>query len=492
MQITFLGHAGFLVETQHALVVVDPWLSPQGAFDSAWMQFPRNHQLAPMVREKLESSTKERFLYVSHEHKDHYDPDFLQTLTKRDFTVVIGKFRRTVLRDEFEAYGARRIIACEDQQEVPIKGGYLKLYLTDSGTNRDSALLIQADGKSFLNLNDCKIHDRLPSIVAEEGPIDIFTAQFSGAIWHPTCYDYTRESYVEHSRQKRASKFEAVARAIETVQPRAYMASAGPACFLDPSLFHINLELVSLAPERVTEENVSQYLRSYAAMQTRVFRERRRNLMLEEVDRIHLRLREELQHKLNAFSLADRVTMPLYMGLIELPEQLLRVDFKARRVDVVGEVRDLSCYTFITSAADVVRVLDRKLNWEDFLLSFRFRASRSPDVYDATLHNFIAAEVEDLRAMCDGVLATEARKERTVVTAGGQRYEVNRYCPHQGADLKEGWIEEGRYLVCPRHRWRFDLQGDGVCPTNGCSVSARCLGKDEEKRVPVAEIQPTV
>ncbi len=533
MQITFLGHAGFLVETQHALVVVDPWLSPEGAFDSAWMQFPRNHDLAPMVREKLENSTKERFLYISHEHKDHYDPDFLRTLAKRDFTVVIGRFRRTVLRDEFETYGARRVIACADQQEVPIKGGYLKVYLTDSGTNRDSALLIQADGQSFLNLNDCKIHDRLPGIVAEEGPIDIFTAQFSGAIWHPTCYDYSREVYVDHSRQKRASKFEAVARAIETVQPRAYLASAGPACFLDPSLFHINLEpvnifpraselftflqhrlggqtprliepmpgdvidagrgeAVTLAPERVTEENVSQYLRSYAAMQTRVFRERRRNLMLEEVDRIHLRLREELQHKLNAFSLADRVTMPLYMGLIELPEQLIRVDFRARRVDVVGEVRDLSRYTFITSAADVVRVLDRKLNWEDFLLSFRFRASRSPDVYDATLHNFIAAEVEDLRTMCDGVLATEARKERTVVTAGGQRYEVNRYCPHQGADLKEGWIEEGRYLVCPRHRWRFDLQGAGVCPTNGCSVSAKCLGKDEEKRAPAAETQPTV
>jgi UDP-MurNAc hydroxylase len=533
MQITFLGHAGFLVETQHALVVVDPWLSSHGAFDSAWMQFPRNHQLAPMVREKLESSTKDRFLYISHEHKDHYDPDFLQTLTKRDFTVVIGRFRRTMLRDDFEAYGARRIIACEDQQEVPFKGGYLKLYLTDSGTNRDSALLIQADGQCFLNLNDCKIHDRLPGIVAEEGPIDIFTAQFSGAIWHPTCYDYSRESYVEHSRQKRASKFEAVARAIETVQPRAYLASAGPACFLDPSLFHINLEpvnifpraselftflrhrmagntprliepmpgdvidagsgeAVTLAPERVTEENVSQYLRSYAAMQTRVFRERRRNLMLEEVDRIHLRLREELQNKLNAFSLAERVTMPLYMGLIELPDQLIRVDFRARRVDVVGEVRDLSRYTFITSAADVVRVLDRKLNWEDFLLSFRFRASRSPDVYDATLHNFIAAEVEDLRAMCDGVLATEARKERTVISAGGQRYEVNRYCPHQGADLKEGWVEEGRYLVCPRHRWRFDLQGEGVCPTNGCSIRAKCLGQDEEKRAPAAENQPTV
>ncbi|WNG36453.1 MBL fold metallo-hydrolase [Archangium violaceum] len=440
MQLTFLGHAGFLVETQQVLVVVDPWLSPLGAFDSAWMQFPRNHQLAPLVREKLEHSPKQRFLYVSHEHKDHYDPDFLRTLTKRDFTVVIGRFRRTALRAAFEAYGARRVIACEDQQEVPFENGSLKLYLSDSGIHRDSALLIQADGQRFLNLNDCEVHERLPAIIAEEGPIDVFTAQFSGAIWHPTCYDYPREVYAEHSRRRRALKFEAVARAIETVQPRVYLASAGPACFLDPSLFHLNLEpvnifpraselftflnyrlagktprliepmpgdvldpglgeLVSLASERVTDENRSQYLRSYATLQTRIFRERRRKLLLEEVDRIHLRLHLEMQRKLEAFSLADHVLMPLYLGLLELPGQLIRVDFRSRRVDVVSEVRDLSRYMLLASAVDIARVLDRKLNWEDFLLSFRFRASRSPDVYDATLHGFLAAEVEDLRAM---------------------------------------------------------------------------------------------
>jgi UDP-MurNAc hydroxylase len=531
MQITFLGHAGFLIETQHALVVTDPWLSPLGAFDSAWMQFPRNHELAPLVREKLEHSPKERFLFISHEHKDHYDPDFLYSLTRRDFTVVLGRFRRTALQETFLAYGAKRVIACVDQQEVSFRGGYLKLYLTDSGTNRDSALLVQADGQSFLNLNDCKVHDRLPAILAEEGPIDVFTAQFSGAIWHPTCYDYTREDYAQHSHQKRASKFEAVARAIETLKPRAYLASAGPACFLDPSLFHLNLEPVNIFPrapelfsflnrrltagtprlidpmpgdvvdaatgeftsqvtERVTDENVSQYLRAYATMQTRVFRERRRNILLEEVERIHERLREELQNKLEAFSLADRVTMPLYLGLTELPSRFIRVDFRTRRAEVVSEVRDAHRYMLVASAPDIDRVLERKLNWEDFLLSFRFRASRVPDVYDATLHNFVAAEVEDLRAMCDTTLAAEARQERTVVSTGAQRYTVNRYCPHQGADLKEGWIEEGRYLVCPRHRWRFDLEAGGVCATNGCSVKAQRLVREEDKREAPAEPPP--
>ncbi|HYO55368.1 Rieske (2Fe-2S) protein, partial [Archangium sp.] len=248
-------------------------------------------------------------------------------------------------------------------------------------------------------------------------------------------------------------------------------------------------DLVSLSPERVTDENVSQYLRTYATLQTRGFRGRRRNLMLEEVDRIHLRLREEMQHKLDAFSLADRVMTTLYLGLIELPGQLIRVDFRSRRVEVVSEVRDLGRYTLIASAADIVRVLDRKLNWEDFLLSFRFRASRSPDVYDASLHNFLAAEVEDLRVMCDTMLATESRKERTVVTVGGQRYAVNRYCPHQGADLREGWIEEGRYLVCPRHRWRFDLREGGLCSTNGCFIRAEPLGKEDKKRASSQELQ---
>jgi UDP-MurNAc hydroxylase len=27
--------------------------------------------------------------------------------------------------------------------------------------------------------------------------------------------------------------------------------------------------------------------------------------------------------------------------------------------------------------------------------------------------------------------------------------------------------------VCPRHRWRFDLEDGGRCLANGCSIDAR-------------------
>lgn len=513
MQITFLGHAGFAVETAGALVVMDPWLSERGAFDSGWMQFPRNHHLAPRVRELLESSAKERFLYISHEHKDHFDPEFLSSVAKRDFTVVIPRFRRAELRDVFERYGCKRVIACENQQEVPFKGGYLKLFLSETGTNRDSAILVRAEGQAFLNLNDCKLHDRLGHIVAEEGPIDVFAAQFSGAIWHPTCYAYSREVYTELSRRKRTSKFEAVARAMDVVRPRAFLASAGPACFLDPVLFHLNFEEVNIfprapeffgflrqrlpgletrllepmpgdvldagtcevvhqVPERVSDDNFEAYLRAYAADMAPLFRARRKNLLLAEVEEIHERLRVELQRKLDLLDLHERVGLPLYVELKELPERLLRVDFGLRRVDVVPSIREEQRYTMTVAAADIVRVLDRKMTWEDFLLSLRVRLSREPDVYNPILHGFIALEIDDVRDFCEGVRQTEAQRERTVVTAGGKRYSVQRFCPHQGADLSEGWVEENRYLVCPRHRWRFDLEDGGRCPLQGATICA--------------------
>jgi UDP-MurNAc hydroxylase len=35
MRVTALGHAGLKVETSRATVLVDPWLSPEGAFQAS-------------------------------------------------------------------------------------------------------------------------------------------------------------------------------------------------------------------------------------------------------------------------------------------------------------------------------------------------------------------------------------------------------------------------------------------------------------------------
>lgn len=214
MYITYLGHAGFCVETSESLIIMDPWLSPMGAFDSAWFQFPRNHHLAALVQEKLQNTNKECFIYISHEHKDHFDPAFLNSLQSRNFTFIVPKFQRTKLISLLSNYACKGMIECLDNQRIPIPGGSIRVYLDDSEMDRDSAILVQADGQTFLNFNDCKVHDRLSAIKQELGTIDTFTAQFSGAVWHPTCYDYPRKAYEAISSRKMIGKFEAVARAI--------------------------------------------------------------------------------------------------------------------------------------------------------------------------------------------------------------------------------------------------------------------------------------
>lgn len=38
----------------------------------------------------------------------------------------------------------------------------------------------------------------------------------------------------------------------------------------------------------------------------------------------------------------------------------------------------------------------------------------------------------------------------------GKPYVLDDTCPHAGASMSGGWIEDG-CAVCPRHLWRFDL-----------------------------------
>ena len=528
MEITALGHAGFLVESGEVVLVADPWLSPEGAFDSGWMQLPRNHQLAPMVREKLSTDARQKFIYISHEHRDHFDPEFIASLPTRDVTVILGRFGRSALKDAIAALGFERIVVLDDGGKLPLPGGYARVWTVDQGVNRDSALLVRLGRYSFLDLNDCKIHDRLEQLVREEGRIDVFTAQFSGAIWHPTSYQYPRKTYEAISRRKLFSKFEAVARAIETLRPRRYLASAGPVAFLDPDLLHINFESVNIFPraprlfqylsgrlkeatptlgepapgdvlhvatdeleargtERVTDETFEAYIHQYARDMSPVFEARRRTLSRDELLRRFEQLRAILQAKLDALTVSDRVLFPLYVAFRELPQRILRVDFAGRAIEEVPAIDTERAYVFIASAGDLVPVLERKMGWEEFLLSCRQQMRRTPDLYDAILHGYLALELEDLPSFCEQIRAAEAQKQRVEIEAGGRRYSIRRFCPHQGADLSQGWIQDNRYLVCPRHRWMFDLEDGGRCRANSVTCEALELPRRDELQLEAAE-----
>lgn len=65
--------------------------------------------------------------------------------------------------------------------------------------------------------------------------------------------------------------------------------------------------------------------------------------------------------------------------------------------------------------------------------------------------------------------------DRAVQQVGGKRYEYDRKCPHKAADLTLAPIENG-ILICPKHKWKFDLADGGRCINKPfCSINARVL-----------------
>lgn len=520
MEITFLGHAGFLVETEKSILLIDSWLSPNGAFDGGWFQFPRNHHLADLVKQKL-FSKKQIYVYVSHEHKDHFDIDFLKSIEKFDFKYIIPIFRRPLLLNKITSFSSKEIILCEDEALIRLNDEeYIKIYIEDSELNRDSAILFSSNSKKFLNLNDCKIHDRLNKIKQTEKEIDVFAVQFSGATWHPTCYDYSEEQYQKISRKKKLSKFEATAIAIENIAPKVYLPSAGPACFLDPDIIHINFEKENIFPrnnqvieylnkrlksctpqipditpgdkiilkkeieiieshhQKINDNNFEEYILNYANDYKDFFNTIKKPLDNSVFIKIGENLIDELKEKLSNFKSKNKIERPLYIKFKDHPSQLIKVSFQANSVELVKEKSEENFYSIEVNSYDIKRVLEGFLTWEDFSLTFRMKLNREPDVYQVLMQGFLMLEKEDLNYFCDKILEIENRNERIIVEIRGCKYSIDRYCPHQGADLTHAWQEDDKFLICPRHRWAFDLENGGQCKLNSASLNAIALEPD--------------
>ncbi len=54
-----------------------------------------------------------------------------------------------------------------------------------------------------------------------------------------------------------------------------------------------------------------------------------------------------------------------------------------------------------------------------------------------------------------------------VFLEGGKYFAINDFCPHMGASLSDGHVEEGA-VMCPWHAWRFRLS-DGAWLDNSKS-----------------------
>jgi nitrite reductase (NADH) small subunit/3-phenylpropionate/trans-cinnamate dioxygenase ferredoxin subunit len=87
----------------------------------------------------------------------------------------------------------------------------------------------------------------------------------------------------------------------------------------------------------------------------------------------------------------------------------------------------------------------------------------------------------------EGKTVQVGRRLIAVFLEKGQYYALDDVCPHMGASLSGGWVEEG-VVTCPWHGWRFRL-ADGIWADNprgkvgvGC-YPVRVVGEDIQVQV---------
>src|SRR5260221_56588 len=85
--------------------------------------------------------------------------------------------------------------------------------------------------------------------------------------------------------------------------------------------------------------------------------------------------------------------------------------------------------------------------------------SRNPTM--GTLHK--VCRVGELKDGESGTLAV-GRKVIAVFRVGEQYFAIDNMCPHMGAELSGGFVEDG-IVTCPWHYWRFRL-ADGAWADN--------------------------
>ena len=228
--------------------------------------------------------------------------------------------------------------------------------------------------------------------------------------------------------------------------------------------------------EMYDKKNIQDYAKNYDS----IFSEREKQKSSYDPIEVQKRLLVELNSKLNGFKIEQKMNILMEFSLSEIEDTSIYIDFEHNQIDIKNKINKSSdlTYEISASAGDIGRLLDGYLNWEDFMLSFRHKLKRTPDIYQVAINGFLTMEKEDVPEFVNNLMRLQNQRERITVEVGGVLYSIDKFCPHQGSDLTTHEIEDERFLICPKHRWSFDLEDEGKAVGHDASINAVDLDGD--------------
>ena len=180
--VRLINHASVKITIDDTSILSDPWYEGS-VFHKGWKlihEVPQN--------EYLKYLEKTDYIYVSHEHPDHFSPAFfldknIKSLIVKNNTKILfqeTKDRRVV---NFLKKNGYEVIEVLNNSYVSLKNN-IKIKIIKFGYV-DSALIVEGSKHKILNLNDCPLNEvaDIKKFKNKHGNFDLLLTQFSYAAW---------------------------------------------------------------------------------------------------------------------------------------------------------------------------------------------------------------------------------------------------------------------------------------------------------------------
>ena len=499
MKIEFLGQAGLFIEENETKFVCDPWVSELGGFLARWHQYPPNSNL------DLNKLKKADFIYISHFHRDHFDKNFLKHFDKNTPFFIANYFSKKFI-EEIKDLGFTNITELNDWEKYSINDD-LKITLIKEPTlyKDDSTLIIESNENKIFNKNDCYLS---PEIMEKLSKInfDIIFSQFSGAMHYPAIYNYEKSKKDEISKNIRNYLTNQFIINTNQLNTKYVVPSAGPPCFLEDDIFEYNFKDNGIFPDQYdiipdlkkslkTEFNLMQPGDVVTLNADEIIFNNHHNFdftnkkkLLLEYKKIRLpkiqnflqsipqppeNLYEKFIENIETFARKNNYITNQIGQLVEFNVEgdnggIWQVDFRKGMPLFYNYKKEKPQYRFTLDGKFLNLVCDNQISWEELFLSLRIKAEREPDLYNWPL--FALLRYGHDKALLDLIQKDEQEKSGSgntiIVKNEGKDLVIQRFCPHNGEDLKTGCLENG-ILTCSRHNWKFDLNDNGKCIFGG-------------------------
>jgi UDP-MurNAc hydroxylase len=236
MRVTYYGQACILVEAAGKKILTDPWLT-EGAYFGTWF----HTHILEEAGIRPETFPKDiDYLFLSHEHQDHVDPQTLRHFSP-EIPILICKFVTAKFRQYLQELGFKKIMEVPSGKEIILGEDLKATILGTAEYTNDSALMIEAENRRVLNETDCKLsYTDLKAIGQKE--VDIGFYMFSGANWYPIMYDYPDEVQRDLVRRRREALLSSFVQRVKVTRPKIAVPAAGPCTVLDADRIWLNSE----------------------------------------------------------------------------------------------------------------------------------------------------------------------------------------------------------------------------------------------------------